>query len=80
MKITGKQEVEIEITDRELSYAIMQKVLDLIHFGDDAGCDWLTYGDFTYIGDKEWQVSDDRKVARLVDAANILRVGTILTL
>jgi len=83
MKIKGTQEVEIEITDRELSYAIMQKVLESIGVAgdfDDAGCDWFTYADFTYIGDKEWQVSDDRKVARLVDAANILQARGVLTL
>ena len=43
---------------------------------DDAGCDWYTDDYRTYIGDdKTWLVSEMPAVARLVDAANILRYG-----
>jgi hypothetical protein len=78
MKISGKQTMEVEIDEKELGYAIMSCVIQKLNFGDDAGCDWLTYGDFTYIGDKEWIVSDNRNIARLVDAANILKNGRTL--
>jgi uncharacterized protein (UPF0179 family) len=83
MKVAGIQSLEIEVSERELSYALMEKVLQLIGARidfDDAGCDWITRGDFTYIGDENWKVSDNYKVARLVDAANVLRIGETLHL
>ncbi|MCY9237057.1 hypothetical protein CHCC20491_1879 [Bacillus paralicheniformis] len=39
---------------------------------DDAGCDWFTLGDDTYIGDTDWLVSSDKEVAKLVNAINAL--------
>ncbi|WP_309411791.1 hypothetical protein [Bacillus cereus] len=39
---------------------------------DDAGCDWFTVDNKTYIGSKEWLVSENIEVARLVNAINTL--------
>lgn len=85
MKIVGTrtENVEIEIDVIQLSYAIMERVLGACGYErdfDDGGMDWLTYGDYTYIGNKDWKVSDNRSIARLVDAANILRCGKELHL
>ncbi|EJR50087.1 hypothetical protein IIO_06400 [Bacillus cereus VD115] len=39
---------------------------------DDAGCDWFTINNRTYIGSTEWLVSENIEVARLVNAINML--------
>ncbi|MDF9524835.1 hypothetical protein P5815_30520 [Bacillus cereus] len=39
---------------------------------DDAGCDWFTIDNQTYIGSIEWIVSENIEVARLVNAINTL--------
>lgn len=39
---------------------------------DDAGMDWFTVGDNTYIGTLAWQVSDHAEVAKCVNAINAL--------
>lgn len=39
---------------------------------DDAGCDWFTIGNQTYIGGVDWHVSNDQDVANLVNAMNAL--------
>ena len=39
---------------------------------DDAGMDWFTVGDETYIGVLDWQVSQHAEVARCVNAINSL--------
>jgi len=78
IKINGKQNVEIEITKKELGYAIMKVVFEMAGLPqdyDDAGCDWLTDGGSTYLARKEWIVSSNAHVATLVDAVNILNYG-----
>lgn len=40
---------------------------------DDAGCDWFTIGNDTFIASAEWQVSDEPEVARCVNAINALK-------
>jgi hypothetical protein len=63
-----------EMSHQELSYAIMDIVQDKLGNIDDAGCDWFTKGDRTFIGEGvEWQASDDPQIAVLVNAANIIR-------
>lgn len=69
---------EIEIDDSLAQRIIYLKVFDLIgDVVDDAGCDWYTDSmGRTYIAaDRDWQVSQDMRVATLVDAANILSYG-----
>ena len=39
---------------------------------DDAGCNWFTINNRTYIGSIEWLVSENNEVARLVNAINTL--------
>jgi calcineurin-like phosphoesterase len=39
---------------------------------DDAGCDWFTVGNHTYVGDVDWLVSTNEEVAQLVNAINSL--------
>lgn len=88
MKIKGwlTKETEIEITLRELGYTLMEIVLTKIKsrgndFVDDAGCDWFTNKNGeTFIGGDDWQISSDKNVACLVDAANVLFYGKPLRL
>ena len=78
IKINGKQNVEIEITKKELGYAIMKVVFEMAMLSpdyDDAGCDWLTAGCSTFIDNKQWLVSRNPHIATLVDAANIISYG-----
>jgi hypothetical protein len=39
---------------------------------DDAGCDWFTLGNDTYIGSTDWHVSSSKEVAELVNSINTL--------
>ena len=39
---------------------------------DDAGCEWFTLDNDTFIGSTEWCVSHDEEVANLVNAINAL--------
>jgi len=39
---------------------------------DDAGCDWFTMNDKTFIAHTDWCVSHDQDVANLVNAINSL--------
>jgi hypothetical protein len=80
MKITGKQTIELEVSKQELAHAIMSVILDKLEVFDDAGCDWLTDQNITYIGDMSWIVSSDENIAILVDAMNVLQYGKKLTL
>lgn len=75
IEVGGMLPLNLNITQNDLSYSIMKVVLRELGNIDDAGCSWLTDGDDTYIGDQEWKVSSDSNIARLVDAANILRYG-----
>jgi hypothetical protein len=79
MKIKGNLEnIEIEVTQRELAYSIMGIVNDRLHGVDDAGCDWYTWENSTFIAnDWDWKVSDNPEIAALVNAANILAYGRI---
>ena len=43
---------------------------------DDAGCDWFTVGDNTYVGDVDWHISSNPEVAKLVNAINSLMGST----
>jgi len=80
MKIKGTQEVEIEIDKNQLAYAIMFVVEEKLRGIDDAGCDWMTEGNRTYISDSHWLVSENSEIAILVNAANILKYGAKLNL
>jgi hypothetical protein len=81
MKIQGKrtENIEVEITQDELAYAIMQVVFEKLgSIVDDAGCDWFTRDDEVFIADKYWLVVRNIDVARLIDAMNILKYGHML--
>lgn len=80
--IFGKQSVEIkmEITPEDLGRAIFG-YLSNKHSIDDAGCDWRTYEGAAYIDNSlSWCVSIDENFVTLVNAANILIYGHVLTL
>ncbi len=47
-------------------------VLGETEIKDDAGCDWFTIGDNTYIGNVDWLVSTNEEVAELINAINAL--------
>lgn len=72
--------MQIDVTDMELARALFAKVQEYIGEIDDAGCDWYTEGEKVYICDRHWLVCEDKRVAALVNAANVLMVGKILTL
>jgi len=82
MKLLGteKRIVTIEVSKSDLAHAIMEVVLNMLGGEiDDAGCDWRTSDCYTFIGEgKSWKVSNDPKIASLVDAINVLRYGKIL--
>jgi len=80
MKITGKQTVEIEVSKQELAYAIMRVIQEKLGNIDDAGCDWLTEQNVTFIGGMDWVVSFDSNIATLVNAMNVLKYGKKLVL
>ncbi len=74
MKITATQQVEAEITDRELGHALHIRARQMYNCDfDDAGCDWLTDGaGNTYVGNATWHASSNPEFAAMIDAANIL--------
>ena len=78
MKVTATQQIEVELSDRELSYALMRWALEQYGLSgtDDAGCDWMTDdAGNTYISGADWRVSTVPAFAALVDAANQMRYG-----
>jgi len=81
IKIKGTRFFNIEVEKRQVGFAIMQVVFELAKLPpdyDDAGLDWFTNDGRTYISDKEWLVSTNPNVAKLVDAVNILNYGNPL--
>ncbi|NGP56804.1 hypothetical protein FLT15_16485 [Paenibacillus thiaminolyticus] len=78
-KVQGTMPVEIEITKRELGWAIMGEVLATTGIVDDAGCDWLTDDSGnTFIANNEWHVSSIPIIAEMVDVSNYFRYGKAL--
>lgn len=77
MKITATQQVEAEITDRELGHALHIRARQMYNCDfDDAGCDWLTDGaGNTYVSDATWHASNNPEFAAMIDAANVLMYG-----
>lgn len=43
-----------------------EEIIRLTGVDDDAGCDWFTDGQNTYIGSEDWKVSNDPYVAKLL--------------
>ena len=88
MIIRGKkvQEiVEIEISERELGYALHRVLLSKLKMSedyDDSGCDWVTDKDGKiYINyDKDWCIYNEGDLGALVDAQNILFYNGVLKL
>ncbi len=73
MKINVKQTMVAEIEEKEIGYALLNKVASELGVDDDAGCDWFTDNRFNiYIGGKDWCVGRDINLVKLVDAANVL--------
>jgi hypothetical protein len=73
---TKTEQVTVEITNYQLSGAIMREVKSRIPI-DDGDMDWFTdLENNVYVGSKEWKVaSEDKILATLVDAQNILVLG-----
>lgn len=86
MKITGMAEIEIEVTDREITHMLFAKVREMLGLDadyDDAGCDWQTDGDGRIIigHNSDWVVARyNVEAVVLVDAANILLYGCVLSI
>jgi hypothetical protein len=73
---TKTEQVTVEITNYQLAWAIMDEVRNRILI-DDGDMDWFTdLENNVYVGSKEWKVaSEDKILATLVDAQNILVLG-----
>ncbi len=70
---------QVQLTPKQLGYAIQHLVHKSCGVEDTAGCDLLTdqFGN-TYIGGSDWQISSQPNIAKLADAANILITGKVL--
>lgn len=80
MLIKGK--VEVEITREDLASALYQFIKENYTSEiDDAGCDLMTTKDGKVCigGNPDWIISEDERVATLIDAMNILLYGKKLT-
>lgn len=66
--------VEVEVNDEELAAMLEIKASELCGNPDDAGCDWVidSLGN-TYIADRNWLISSNPLVAKLIDLAWRLR-------
>lgn len=76
MKVTVSQNrnIEVDMSNQQLAWAIMTYVQSRLGNIDDAGCDWNTKDNITFIGDNpnEWQVSKSPRIATLINAMNII--------
>lgn len=82
MIIKGKQRVEVEITREDLASALYQFIEENFTGRiDEAGCDLTTTKDGKVcVGyNPDWIISEDERVATLVDTINILLYGEELT-
>ena len=73
-------EHEVQATPQDIGHAIMAIVWRECGQIDDAGCDWYTAGDAICIAEPGWHVVTDFRLARLVDAANLLMLGHTMEL
>ena len=64
-----------KLTDDQLADALMKSIIERIGDIEDAGLDWATKRNATYIGKTE--VSRDKAVGTLVDAYNVLKFGKL---
>jgi hypothetical protein len=64
-------------TPENITYdTLIWKAWELAGRPDDAGCDWFTDEEGrTYIAHADWKVSDDPRVAQLVETAYFIRFG-----
>lgn len=76
MQLRGTSIVTLEVGANDVGHGLIAEVARRLSVKDDAGCDWKTDGEGrTYIGSKDWCVSEGEHIATLVDAANILIYG-----
>jgi len=81
MKVTVNQieTIVVDMNHNQLAWAIVAYIESKIGIIDDAGCDWNVDGNLTYIGDdKNWKISDNPMVARLVEAMNIISMDMLV--
>ncbi|MCR8987685.1 hypothetical protein NW801_22095 [Brevibacillus laterosporus] len=79
IKIKGikKEEVEVEVSLKDLGYQLVNEAYKRCDIPDGKGWDWVTddKGN-TYIGGhKNWKISSDPFVAKLVDVGNFFIYG-----
>lgn len=80
LTVTLTEKRTVNVDDKELGHALMHLAWKRCGEPDDGGCDWTTTAEGVYInGDPDWCVSRDLEVIALVDAANVLILGRILT-
>ena len=74
------EKISVQITQRDLGFAIREVAAEMCGNPDDAGCDWTTNneGRTCIAGNSDWVASTDPNVATLVDAANLLISGRVL--
>lgn len=78
--VKGTATITVDLSAHALGEGIMDIVYVMVGPVDDPGVDWTTNGNDTYLGgNTEWVISHSPDVALLVNAANYLRFGKILT-
>ena len=78
--VTRTEDIEVDMNNQQLGWAIMEYVQSKIGHIDDVGCDWNTKDNITFIGNdpKKWQVSTDPLIAILINAMNIIRYEGVI--
>lgn len=81
MKIKGTQQIEVEVSRKDLADAIQNLIIEDYFDNDleDKGSVWYTdEGGFrVYIDSEDNLIATDREVAALTDAMNILRYESL---
>lgn len=81
MKIKGTQQIEVELSRKDLADAIQNLIIEDYFDNDleDKGSVWYTdeEGFRVYIDSEDNLIATDREVAALTDAMNILRYESL---
>jgi hypothetical protein len=81
MKIKGTQQIEVEVSRKDLADAIQNLIIEDYFDNDleDKGSVWYTdeEGFRVYIDSEDNLIATDREVAALTDAMNILRYESL---
>lgn len=75
----GTMKATVPQTGYDVRRQIFRAIYSVIGRIDDGDADWLTNSEgHTFICDKNCMISDDPRIAALVDAANVITLGRVL--